>query len=52
MKNENNQTKMGFLPVCSFEGSHPEMLINMPERDKRLDIAGQSDYSADTQSYD
>ena len=49
---KDNRTKTGVLPVCSFEGEHPEMLIKMPERDKRLDAPSQSAYCEDTQTYD
>ena len=56
MKNDNTHSQTtaqkSSLPVCPFEGNHPDMLITMPEHDKRLDVYSQSEYSENTQSSD
>ncbi|MBQ2603692.1 MAG: hypothetical protein VZR27_10000 [Acutalibacteraceae bacterium] len=31
---------------------HPEMLIKLPERDKRLDVITESEYTSNTETYD
>ena len=49
----NNETpKIGFLPVCPFEREHPEMLLNAPERDKRLDVITNCEYTENTETHD
>lgn len=47
-----NQKKTGFLPICPFEIKLPEMLLNLPMRDKRLDIITESEYTDNTAMYD
>ncbi len=49
---ENKRPLTGVLPVCPFEGEHPEMLLNIPERDKRLDVQTGCDYTENTETYD
>ncbi len=49
--NQNNLTT-GFLPICPFESDHPDMLIAVPQRDKRLDVITQCEYSQNTETYD
>lgn len=44
--------KTGFLPVCPFEGEHPEMLIAMPQQDKRFDVQTGCDFTENTQTFD
>lgn len=44
--------KIGFLPVCPFETEHPDLLLSVPERDKRLDVITYCDYTENTETYD
>ena len=50
---ENNRTpETGFLPVCPFEGEHPEMLLGTPERDRRFDAVTGCEYTDNNEFYD
>ena len=49
---KDDKTKTGFMPICPFTGEHPKMLINVPERDKRLDVVTESEYTQNTETYD
>ena len=41
-----------FVPHTVFEGSHPEMLIGTPERDKRLDVINDCEYAVNDETFD
>ena len=47
-----HKDKIGFLPVCPFEGEHPDMLIRGYEpQDVRLSVSSGA-FAEDTQSWD
>ena len=44
---------VGFVTLSlAFEGSHPEMLIGTPERDKRLDVINDCEYAVNDETFD
>lgn len=38
--------------VCFIEIDHPEMLLTIPERDRRLDTINYCEYCENTETYD
>ncbi len=52
MDNDQKKVKTDALSVCPFNGNHPDMLIKTPERDKRLDIITDCEYTKNTETYD
>lgn len=40
------------LTICPFEVKHEEMLLNIPERDKRLDAVTYCDHTDNTETHD
>ena len=43
---------MSFVPIVPLEIDHPEMLLTIPERDKRLDTVTDCEYCENTEAYD
>ena len=42
----------GCIPVCPVEVKHPEMLLTLPERDRRLDTPTSCEYCENTEAFD
>jgi hypothetical protein len=49
---ENISAKIGFLPVCPFEVKLPELQLAAVERDKRLDVITNCEYTENNETYD
>ncbi len=52
MTEDKTYAKAELLPIVPFTGYHPQMLIKTPERDRRLDVVTESEYTQNTEAYD
>ncbi|MBR6044287.1 MAG: hypothetical protein IKP47_01500 [Ruminococcus sp.] len=49
---DSKQDKIGFLPVCPFEHETPELQLEYTERDERLDVITDCEYTENTEARD